>query len=201
MPLVTLTPEMVDMPATKTVDLGISSFNGAIECITAVTPTLDGKFNPEEWPALPLTILGDGQIQLYSTRDATHLYVAYLISDTTYDANDAVNLFIDTLNNDLLDNADRRFVVARDGRTEVWAGAKSGWNSSYLSGNWQAETGEALDGWLVEMSIDVAAEMPMLRDSFGLMIQVQAPGRQMLAPNGADYNIPLSWQNVLDSGC
>ncbi|MCA9952809.1 MAG: hypothetical protein KDE48_24335, partial [Anaerolineales bacterium] len=180
---------------------GLANLEPVFVCETAVSPTLDGKFSKEEWPSTPMITLGQGQTQLFGQRDAAHLYIAYLVNTTTYDTNDAVNLFIDTLNNDLLDNTDRRFVVARDGRTEIWAGDKSGWNTNYSSSNWDAVTGELSDGWVVEISINISAEMPLLMESFGIMAQSQTINKQIISPNMADYNIPYTWQDVSMSVC
>ena len=189
------------IPSTSISERGLANLEPVFVCETAVSPTLDGKFSKEEWPSTPMITLGQGQTQLFGQRDAAHLYIAYLVNTTTYDTNDAVNLFIDTLNNDLLDNTDRRFVVARDGRTEIWAGDKSGWNTNYSSSNWDAVTGELSDGWVVEISINISAEMPLLMESFGIMAQSQTINKQIISPNMADYNIPYTWQDVSMSVC
>ena len=186
--------------------------NPQLVCLSP-PPTIDGVFNPVEWPGNPLFQFqpeGDPArlVQVFFGRDATHLYLAFLINDNTQEASDSLRLYFDTTGNSGdPDAADRFFQVGRDGTAVIQAGIGSNtdgqnWNANYSSDNWTAEVGEPVtDQWVVEMDIDAAAEMNGLADPFGMMVQVLYTGVLASLPEGANPNNANTWQAVDNTVC
>jgi hypothetical protein len=181
---------------------------------TSAPPVIDGVFNVTEWPGGPIVQFGPedepaGLVQVYFTRDATNLYLAFLINDPTFNAGDSLRLYFDTTGNGGdPDSADRFFLIVRDGSAKaVQAGIGSNsdtqnWNPSYSSDNWAAEIGEpGSNQWVVEMEINQAAEMGALADPFGMMVQVLYTGVLANLPEGADPNNANTWQAIDNAVC
>jgi len=194
-PTITSTPTNTPLP------------NPVVACLNN-PPTLDGNYNPAEWPNAPQIQFqpeGDpsGLVQGFLGRNGGTLYMAWLINDTTVDPSDSLRLYFDTTRNlGDPDTADRFFQVVRDGTLTVQAGIGSnsdgqGWNAGYTSNNWTAVLGEPGNNqWVVEMSIDVAAEMPALANPYGQMIQVLYTGKLATWPSGGISNNASTWQGV-----
>jgi serine/threonine protein kinase len=186
----------------------------ALSCVLA-PPVLDGVLNVgSEWPGAPLftfqpAVAGPERIvRVYGTRDAGHLYFAYLINDAANEPSDAARLYIDTTNNGGdPDTADRFFQVNRDGSTLIWPGIGNNndgqsWNSNYSSSNWAAEVGEPGSGqWVVEMQIDAVAEMGALSNPFGLMAEVFYTGDTAAYPSTASSSQANTWQDIGNPVC
>ncbi len=185
--------------------------NPVLTCIST-PPLIDGIFNPAEWPNAPLIQFlppnnTTDLVQVYFVRDATNLYLAFLINDPTVDATDSLRLYFDTTGNrGDPDTADRFFFVVRDGTKAVQAGIGSNsdgniWDTTYTSSNWTAEIGSHAVQWVVEMQIDAAAEMPALANPFGMMVQVLYTGNLATWPEGGGSNSPSTWQFVDNVSC
>ena len=142
-------------------------------------------------------------------RDASNLYLAYLINDPTADNTDAVRLYFDTTGNrGDPDTADRFFSVVRDGTAQVQAGIGSnsdgtGWDINYTSSNWTTQMGGQPGQWVVEIQINAAAEMAALGTQFGPMTGVLNAGSGTLAtwPEGGASNNPSTWQFINNASC
>ncbi|WP_420628214.1 protein kinase domain-containing protein [Candidatus Leptofilum sp.] len=185
--------------------------NPQLSCIVT-PPTIDGIFNPAEWTSTPLIEFfppdnSSDLVQVYFTRDATNLYLAFLINDPTVDQSDAMRLYFDTTGNQGdPDTADRFFFVVRDGTAQVQAGIGSNsdgnaWDTNYSSSNWTAEIGEQTGQWVVELQIDASAEMGSLGNPFGMMSQVLFIGDIAVWPEGGGSNNPDTWQFVDNVSC
>jgi hypothetical protein len=180
---------------------------------TDTAPAIDGVFQITEWGNEPLFSFQPVNspsrlVQVYSVRDSQNLYLAFLINDESNNASDSLRLYFDTTNNGGdPDTADRFFQIARDGTMAVWAGIGSNtdtrtWNSEYSSGNWEASIGEpGSNQWVVEMEIDILAEMSALADPFGLMVQVLYTGDLATWPEGGLSNVADTWQDVDNADC
>lgn len=148
-------------------------------------------------------------VQVYFTRDAANLYLAFLINDPTFNPSDSLRLYFDTTGNGGdPDSADRFFLIVRDGSAKaVQAGIGSNsdnqnWNSNYSSNNWMAEIGEpGGNQWVVEMQINAAAEMAALADPFGMMVQALFTGALATWPEGASSTNASTWQGVNNASC
>jgi len=186
--------------------------NPPVVCLP-VAPTIDGAFNPAEWPnALLAQFSPEGNpanlVQVYVGRNGPNLYLAFLVNDTSDDSNDSVQAYFDTLGNGGdPDAADRVFIVQRDGVTAVQAGIGSNsdgltWNLGYASTNWTAATG-GLPGvqWVAEMEINQAAEMPALANTYGLMFLSAFPVETAVWPEGANPVDVNTWQLVDGAVC
>jgi hypothetical protein len=181
-----------------------------ISCVTT-PPTIDGIFQLTEWPdALTQFAAADSpgsRVEVYFTRDAAHLYLAFLINDDTDDVGDSLRLYFDTTNNGGdPDSADRFFQVSRNGTAEIWAGIGSStdgqnWNGSYSSSNWTAVVTQSNTQWVVEMQIN-GAEMGALSPiSFGMMTQVLFTGTLATWPENGDSNNATTWRDVSNVTC
>lgn len=204
-----VTPSLTPSP---TITATPTNTPAPVGCLPA-PPTLDGAFNPSEWPGAPLAQFAPPSnpaalVQVYMGRNGPQLYLAYLINDTTNDATDSVRIYMDTLGNlGDPDAADRFFQVGRDGSLAVQAGIGSNsdglnWNSSFTSTNWNAVIGD-LPGvqWVVEVEINQAAEMPGLANPFGLMSQVLLTGDQATWPTDASSTALGTWLAVSNPSC
>ena len=185
--------------------------NPVLSCINT-PPLIDGIFNPVEWPNTPLIEFyppdnNTDLVQVYFVRDASNLYLAFLINDPTTDASDAMRLYFDTTGNrGDPDTADRFFFVVRDGTAQVQAGIGSNsdgniWDTNYTSSNWTAELGSQPGQWTIEMQINASAEMAALGNPFGMMIQVLFIGDLAVWPQGGGSNNPSTWQFVNNVSC
>ena len=147
-------------------------------------------------------------MQVYFTRDAGNLYLAFLINDDASDPTDSLRVYFDTTaNGGDPDTADRFIQVTRDGAASMWAGIGSNtdgaeWNSNYTSTNWTTAVGEAGGGqWVVELRINAAAEMAALSNPFGLMNQVLYTGDLAVWPNGALSNLADTFEPIGNAFC
>lgn len=182
-----------------------------LTCI-GTPPLIDGVFNPAEWTNAPLIQFSPPDnnsdiVQVYFVRDATNLYLAFLINDPTTDLTDAMRLYFDTTGNrGDPDTANRFFFVVRDGTAQVQAGIGSNsdgniWDTNYTSSNWTAELGGQPGQWVVELQINAAAEMAALSNPFGMMMQVLYTGDLAVWPQGGGSNSPSTWQFVNNVSC
>jgi eukaryotic-like serine/threonine-protein kinase len=199
-PSLTPTPTNTPMPAPE------------LSCVDT-PPTINGVFDITEWGSTPLFQFqpesnGSRRVQVFFVRDATNFYLAFLINDPTQDMTDSLRLYFDTTNNGGdPDTSDRAFQIGRDGSQEISAGIGSNsdglnWNPNYTSDNWQAAIGEtAGQQWVVEMEINVAAEMGALTDPFGMMVQVLYTGELATWPEGAASTNASTWQDVRNVAC
>lgn len=198
-PTITLTPTNTPLP------------NPVLTCAT-VPPTIDGVFQINEWTPAPLIQFQPADnpanlVQVYILRDASRLYMAFLMNDATADNSDSLRVVFDTTNNGLdPDTADRFFQIGRDNTLVVQAGIGSNsdgqlWNSDYTSTNWSAFLSQSAGQWVVEMQIDVSAEMGSLTNPFGAMFQVLSTQSVATWPPAGNLNQPDSWQDVTDAVC
>ncbi|MCP4357861.1 MAG: protein kinase [Chloroflexi bacterium] len=205
-PLPSATPTQTATPTVTPTPSNTPLPNPAVSWL-ASPPTIDGTYNPAEWPSQPFvqfSVVGNpaALVQVYFGRDAQNLYLAYLVNDGVNDATDSVKMYFDTLGNQGdPDAADRFFQIGRDGATEIQAGIGSNtdgllWNSAYTSTNWSSAVGESGVQWVVEMQIDQLAEMPSLANPFGMMSQVLFTGELATWPDGASSADLNSWQFV-----
>ncbi len=198
-PTITPTPTSTPLPPLE------------IGCV-ATPPTIDGVFDILQWGSMVAQFQpednGSRQVQVYFVRDATHLYLAFLINDPTSDPSDSLRLYFDTTNNGGdPDTSDRAFQIGRDGSTNISAGIGSNsdgqnWNPGYTSNNWEAAVGEtAGDQWVVEVAIHAAVEMGALADVFGLMVQVLYTGEMAVWPDDASFVDADTWHPIQNVTC
>jgi serine/threonine protein kinase len=177
-------------------------------------PIIDGTFDlGTEWNGTPLFQFQPAGnparlVQVYFTRDAGRLYMAFLINDTSSEPTDSLRVYFDTTaNGGDPDTADRFIQITRDGASSMWAGIGTNsdgaeWNSNYTSTNWSAAVGEAGGGqWVVELEINAAAEMAALSDPFGLMTQVLYTGDLAVWPEGALSNLADTFEPIGNAFC
>ncbi len=185
-----------------------------LACVST-PPNVDGVFGIGEWttPALFRFTLPDRlerAVDIYGVKRGAELFLAFVIADGSQDAADSVRLYVDTTaNGGDPDTTDRFFQVARDGTTTIRAGVGSNldgqeWDSDYTSGNWNAAVSAgAGSAWVVEMRIDIAAEMPALAETgFGTLLQVlfTNEGLASLPPGGSSGDAG-GWQPIRHSTC
>ncbi len=185
-----------------------------LACVST-PPNVDGVFGIGEWttPALFRFTLPDRlerAVDIYGVKRGAELFLAFVIADGSQDAADSVRLYVDTTaNGGDPDTTDRFFQVARDGTTTIRAGVGSNsdgqeWDSDYTSGNWNAAVSAgAGSAWVVEMRIDIAAEMPALAETgFGTLLQVlfTNEGLASLPPSGSSGDAG-GWQPIRHSTC
>jgi serine/threonine protein kinase len=177
----------------------------------ASPPTIDGVFNPAEWPPVPMAQFAAASnparsAEMYVSKDASNYYVAILVNDPVVDPTDTVRTGFDVNNSGGdPDGADRFFIVNRNGTSEVWAGTGSSsdsllWDSSYSSGNWLPVVGEATGQWVIEMQIS-GVELIGITDPYGMMAQAQSTSEIATWPGTADSNSLSSWQPVVNPAC
>jgi len=166
-----------------------------------------------EWPDDPLLQFqpaGDPArlVEVFFGRDATWLYLAFLINDNTQEASDSLRLYFDTTGNGGdPDTADRFFQVGRDGTAAIQAGIGTNadgqnWDASYSSPNWTAQVGEPVpDQWVVEMEVNQVAEMDGLANPFGMMAQVLFTGVVATWPADASSINAGTWQDMDNVSC
>lgn len=222
-PLPTVTPTLTP-PATATATATLPASptpsttvgpapDYALTC-TLIPPTIDGVFNlGTEWNGAPMyQFMPEGNpgrlVQVYATRDAGKLYMAFLINDDNSEPTDSLRVYFDTTGNGGdPDTADRFIQVTRDGAKSLWAGIGSNsdgaeWNSNYTSNNWTAAVGEAGGGqWVVEVEINTAAEMAAMSDPFGLMTQLLYTGDLAVWPTGALSNLADTFEPIGNALC
>jgi pSer/pThr/pTyr-binding forkhead associated (FHA) protein len=205
----TPTPEPA-VPATPT---ATPQPNPAPVC-TLQPPSIDGVMQIAEWGTRPLiTFFPENNVsravQLYFLRDNTDLYLAFLIGEPGLGADNAVHIYFDTTNQGgIPDTTDRAFSVFRNGTQLVRAGLGAPlnnqvWDADYASDNWDAAVGEPGGGrWVVEISINQAAEMPLLANPFGMMIEIQySDGMVLVWPEEALASDAHTWQDVDNPTC
>jgi hypothetical protein len=180
--------------------------------VCAAAPTIDGFFDPSQWPPTPFVqFAGQAnparQVQIYFVKNSGNLYLAYLINDPVNDSSDELRFMFDVNNNGGDPDAPDRFVrVNRDGTWEVWAGIGSNsdnqaWDSTYSSVNWDVITSDGGSQWTAEISVNASAEMPGLTNPFGMMSGVQFTSDLGVWPTGANGNNASTWQDVINSPC
>lgn len=195
--------------------------NSSAACIGQgqVPPVIDGSFSVAEWPGQALIQFQTANnparlVQIYYRRDASKMYWAFLINDDTADPEDSLRIYFDATNNGGdPDSADRFFQIGRDGSVHVSNGISSNsdgqnWTPVNPSGNWTATFGNSGNQWVVELEINVVAEMGGVSNPFGLMLQVLYAGTNggnadfVTWPNNdANLNNANSWQDVADAIC
>jgi hypothetical protein len=176
-----------------------------------VPPAIDGVFS--EWSAAPLAEFQPGGntarlVRVYFVRDAGRLYLAFVINDDTADETDSLRVYFDTTNNGGdPDTADRFFQITRNGTQAVFAGVGSNgdgaeWDTNYSSSNWQAAIGEPGNNqWIVEMQIEVNAEMAVLGNPFSMMTQVLYTGELATWPDSAASDQVDTWRDINNILC
>jgi len=210
-PTVTTSPTAVPPTATVTpTATGTSLPSLSLACLPI---NVDGIFKVSEWPIGPLFQFQppdntDRLVQVYFGRQATQFYLAFLINDEAFNASDSLRLYFDaTGNGGDPDTADRFFQIGRDGSLEVWAGVGSNsdrrnWNADYDSNNWTAVIGEpGGEQWVVELELDIAAEMSEIANPFGMLVQVLYTGDLASWPETGVTNDATTWQSVNDITC
>lgn len=180
----------------------------ALSCVSS-PPIIDGIFNyGVEWTGAPLYQFQPGAdssrlVQVYFTRDAGRLYMAFLINDATTNVTDALRVYLDVNNNGGdPDTADRNFQITRDGAISVWSGVGTNtdgaeWNTTYTSNAWSANIGETgANQWVVEIQIDVNSEVPALANPFAVMNQVLYTGELATWPLTAVSGQANTWADI-----
>ncbi|MEW5988491.1 MAG: protein kinase [Chloroflexota bacterium] len=208
----TFTPSPSATPTPTPTASPTSEPNPALVCVET-PPTLDGVFNAAEWGDTPLFTysleeLPERLVEVYFVRDATQLYLAFRLHDTTDDVTDSLRLYVDTTRNEGdPDTADRFFQIGRDGTLTIQAGIGSNadgqhWDATYSSSNWTAVLGEPGTGeWVVEMAVG-AAEVGALANPFGLMSQVLFTNEGLADwPAEAINTDAATWQDVDNVTC
>lgn len=214
-PTATTTPSVTPVTPTSTATATPTETpepNPPVVCLPA-PPTINGIFNPAEWPGQPFAQFqpegNDGGLtQVYLGRNGQNLYLVFLVNDTDNEATDQVQLYFDTLGNGGdPDAADRAFLVNRDGSLSQQAGVGSNsdgstWDLNYVSTNWTAVTGEAAGvQWVAEIEIEQGLEMPALAATFGLMLQTVYTDATAVWPDDAAPTDVNSWQAVDNTTC
>jgi hypothetical protein len=209
----TLTPEPAATATAEpspTATSGSAPGNPSLVCVST-PPTIDGS--SAEWAVAPLVTFQPGgnaarQVQVFAVRDAGRLYVLVVMNDESNETSDSLRLYVDTTNNDGdPDSADRFFQILRGGTQSVFAGIGSNadgqlWDNNYSSSNWQAAIGEPGGGqWIVEMRVDINAEMSVLSNPFGMMVQVLFGGELATWPDSAVETLATTWQDVNNVLC
>lgn len=147
-------------------------------------------------------------ISVYATRDTENLYLAFLISGSQANT-DSLRIYIDTTNNGGdPDTSDRLFQIGRDGTQVIRAGIGSNndddnW-ADYSSSDWTAVEGGDDLFWVIEMQVDIAAELGALADPYGMGTMVLFAGdagETVGWPTGISSNQANTWQDVLNITC
>ncbi|MEM7112080.1 MAG: protein kinase [Chloroflexota bacterium] len=219
LPTETGTATTTPLPSPTATNTAVPNSNAACIIDGQTPPVLDGSFSVAEWPGQALLQVqsennANHRIEVYYRRDATKMYLAFLINDDTIDSEDSLRLYFDPNNNGGdPDSSDRFFQFGRDGTIQIRNGISSNsdgqnWTPVDPNDNWTAVLGESVGQWVVELEVDVAAEFSGLNNPFGLMIQVLHA-----ATSGGDADFvqwPLgdvnsnnahSWQDVADAVC
>jgi len=180
--------------------------NPVVACQNA-PPTIDGVFDVTEWPASPqIQFAPEGNpgalVQGYLVRNGNNMYMAWLLNDVTNNPSDSLRLHYDTTRNlGDPDTSDGFFQVVRDDSKSVQAGIGNNadglmWDPGYSSSDWTAVIGEpGTNQWVVEMQIDIGAEMPALASTYGMMAQVLS-GDLATWPEDGDSVDANTWQGV-----
>ncbi|MCA9981444.1 MAG: hypothetical protein KDD89_11435, partial [Anaerolineales bacterium] len=214
----TLTPtptatatEVVAPTATATLPTG-----GTPDFVMVCTnrpPAIDGVFNAAEWGNTPVGAFQSPQVpgrvvNVYLMRDLNNLYAAYVINnDGPTSVTDSLRVYIDTLSNGGdPDSADRFFQVVKDGTQDIRAGIGTNTDGlfwgDYASNNWTAATGDINQNqWVVEMQINIAAELGSLANPYGLLSQVvytSQPGELLSWPQAATATVTDNWYQIGD---
>jgi eukaryotic-like serine/threonine-protein kinase len=187
--------------------------NPAIVC-TLQQPLIDGVMQITEWGTRPLiTFFPENDpvrvVQLYFLRDSTDLFLAFLIADPNAHPESAVHVYFDTTNQGgVPDTTDRAFSVFRNGTQRVQAGLAVPannlyWDPTYTSDNWETAVGEpGAARWAAEIAINQAAEMPLMANPFGMMIEIQfSDGTLLIWPEDALSTNANTWQDVDNPTC
>lgn len=214
----TLTPTATVPPPTAT-NTAVPNSNAACIGQGQVAPVIDGTFSVAEWPGQALIQFQTENnparlVQIYYRRDSSKMYWAFLINDDTADPEDSLRIYFDATNNGGdPDSADRFFQVGRDGSVQVRNGISSNsdgqnWTPVNPSGHWTATFGNSGSQWVVELEVDVVAEMGGISNPFGLMLQVLYAGTNggnadfvSWPNNDANSNNANTWQDVADAIC
>jgi hypothetical protein len=180
-----------------------------------VAPVVDGVMSGSEWSE-PMVVFDpdDDQsrrVMVYMVKEGTDLYLAFAISDATNNPEtDSLKFYLDATRNlgdpDVLD---RFFQVVRDGSAAIRSGIGTNtdgqaWDGSYTSNNWLWAVGEAGGQvWVVEIKVELTAEMPVLLDGnpFGMMVNVLYTGSQGNWPQDANSEDAGSWQGITNAVC
>lgn len=168
-----------------------------------------------EWPGTPLftfqpAVVGPERIvRVYGVRTGTQLDFAYLINgNNVKEASDAARLYIDTTNNGPWPLT-RPIGCSRSTATAIrWSGRALAAISMDRVGMRPTpppigrRPGEPGSGqWVVEMSINIAAELGTLADPFGLMAEVFYSGDTSAYPSAASSSQANTWQDIGNPAC
>ena len=198
----TAEPEMT--PTIAPTAEAVSAF--ALACVPA-RPTIDGTLaDGETWQTLSAVSIPNSDetrpVSAWVYRDAGRLYLAFQINNPQRLETDSLRVFfdVDGSGGDP-DAADRFFQLGFDGSRQVQAGSGSNidgdlWDNTYSSTAWSSQVTGLPDGWIVEMEIDLASEMPQLDDAFGMMVQTlyRDSGELVMWPTGASIRTTDTWQ-------
>jgi hypothetical protein len=176
---------------------------------------IDGSLTSGEWGE-PIVVFDPDndqtrRISVYIGKSDSSLYLAYALADPTNNSQtDSLRIYLDATRNlgdpDVLD---RYFEIVRSGAAAIQAGIGTNndgqlWDSTYNSNSWTAVVGETGDQvWVVELAIDLAAEMPIMLDSnpFGMMLNVSYTGSQAFWPAEALANNAGTWREMTNTIC
>jgi serine/threonine protein kinase len=185
-----------------------------LSCLAA-PPVIDGTLTAGEWGE-PVAVFDPDndqtrRITIYLGKSDTSLYLAYAIADPTENPQtDSLKIYLDAIRNlGDPDTLDRLFEIGRDGSGAIRAGIGTNndgllWDDTYTSNSWTMAVGETGDQvWVVEIAIDLAAEMPIMlaNEPFGMMLNVSYTGSQAFWPEGALANDAGTWREMTNAIC
>jgi hypothetical protein len=186
--------------------------NPAIACV-ATPPVLDGIIAVSEWGSPVFNVEREGSVnefvRVFIVRDQANLYFAFVVSETNTAPVSQLRFYFDTTGNrGLPDPADRACIIDRDESLAVWAGrgvaAPDGsvWDTAYSTDNWEVVFGVETPGaWLLELSIEITAEMGALTDPFGLAVAAVFGTEETGWPEEAIFTNAENWQFIDSPAC
>ncbi len=216
-PSATITP--TPLPTnTPTVTPTITPLPGDIvtglRCVNK-PPVIDGAVTVAEWGGVPLQVVQSNVnptriTTIYAAKDAANLYLAFVIEGQSNNLTESLRVYIDTTNDaGDPDISDRFLQVLRDGTMTLRIGSGTSSDGKFWdevnTANWQAAASPMTSSkWVVEMSIDLASELPILSNPFALGVQVSftaEPAELLSWPQEATSNDAKSWQDVANVTC
>ncbi len=216
-PSATITP--TPLPTnTPTVTPTITPLPGDIvtglRCVSK-PPVIDGAVTVAEWGGVPLQVVQSNVnptriTTIYAAKDAANLYLAFVIEGQSNNLTESLRVYIDTTNDaGDPDISDRFLQVLRDGTMTLRIGSGTSSDGKFWdevnTANWQAAASPMTSSkWVVEMSIDLASELPILSNPFALGVQVSftaEPAELLSWPQEATSNDAKSWQDVANVTC
>jgi len=192
-----LAPQTLSLPFLSDADVADAPYGPS--------PTVDGFIAPGEYAgAGKVTFPGyGGEVEVFFRQDATTLYVAFELPDTSsWPPVPSVSIFLDTLNDggNAPQTDDFYFRVWRNNSTSEWRGNGGGWTPSGPI-TWTWGLTETMSGWSVEFGIPFS-KLGIVSGTFkelGLGLGNTGYSVEHYWPEGAYGGTPDSWGSLVSS--